>query len=548
MKRIIILISIILFFFSCKDFRDDYFNTYPDTVDDNLWNGIKSDPQLSVFLNLITEFGLDSLFTETDNIYTVFAPTNQAFEEFILKDTIDLEILQYHITEQYIQPNAIEPGRRILTLSGKYISFECKNKVIVVDGTEAEYNSSLYNNGRFFKIDNVSKPLPNIYEYISKLNPVLKNYIDSYDSLTVDLEKSEPVGFNSLGQTEYDTVPLIINMVEEKYFPVKHELRFNTATLVFPSLEVYRSGLEKMASGLSGRYIDVDDISYEWQEKKLIPFLLDHGIFQHRLEQSEFNPNSEGYSKLRNILNDTVDIFYNPINKKVCSNGNVYEYEDFVVPDTLYQKISQFEMENLLSPTDKRDEYKWDESKVKMECNIVGNQPELWKDIEGIQPELWKASRASGNRLVKIIFPRTTSPLGDTLFFEGKYSIEFKTLQLFPNEYVVVFGIYYNIGGVFNIYINDQLVNTTDYRYYHLYQGIYYSNITGERVNHNNKFTLYDFKIDNIENMERVKVKIEYIGHGFGLSKDGFAIDYIRFIPINMFNGYENYTPWPNNQ
>ena len=84
----------------------------------------------------------------------------------------------------------------------------------------------------------------------------------------------------------------------------------------------------------------------EWQNEVLIPYLLERGVFENMLEREEFLQKAINDTvKLKNILGDSVVIDYEPGEKTICSNGYAYNYDNFVVPDTLYKASIFYEGE-----------------------------------------------------------------------------------------------------------------------------------------------------------------------------------------------------------
>jgi hypothetical protein len=92
-----------------------------------------------------------------------------------------------------------------------------------------------------------------------------------------------------------------------------------------------------------------------------------------------------------------------------------------------------------------------------------------------------------------------------------------------------VMGTNTNLGGIFNIYINDVLVKNFDWYYYVLNKDVYKS-VTGKRYATKNGFNIIDCWVDNIEEYGKTKVKFEYTGPGKVLN-NGFSLDYLEFIP-----------------
>ena len=71
------LLAIILLA-GCKKEWDQYYNSNPPTVDENVWDAIKKDPNLSSFVQYMEEKQFDTLF-ESNNTYTLFVPDNESF-------------------------------------------------------------------------------------------------------------------------------------------------------------------------------------------------------------------------------------------------------------------------------------------------------------------------------------------------------------------------------------------------------------------------------------------------------------------------------------
>ncbi len=301
-----------------------------------MWDAIQKDENLSSFVNHLKEYKYDTLFL-TNNTYTLFAPDNDAFSEFLASGSVNKALLDYHISSFFIQSGSIEDKRKIQTLAEKFALFVRNPLGIFLDDIPIEFESPLYRNGKYFKMNKVALPKPNLYEYIAATNPVLKRYIDSQDSIIVDKELSRPIGFDENGNTIYDTVAIIYNEFEEEFFPVKEEFRYQTATIVFPKEENYNNALTSMAISMNCGYNDYNDVPMEWQDEILIPYLLEHGVFENMVEQEEFLEETvKDTVKMKNILGDSIVIDYVPTEKTICSNGYAYNYQDFEIPDTLY--------------------------------------------------------------------------------------------------------------------------------------------------------------------------------------------------------------------
>lgn len=513
MKNYILAIAFLVTIFGCKKDWNEHYNSPLPTSYENVWDAMQNNPELSSFVGYLKEFHFDTLFL-TNNSYTLFVPDNEAIANFLANgDSITKSILAYHISRHFIQTVSINGKRKIQTFDEKFALFNNLFEGSFLDDIPLTLESSLYKNGKFYVIDQVAKPKPNLYEYISQTNPVLKAYIDSEDSVVLDRALSKPIGFDDKGNTIYDSVVEIINMFELEFFPVSEEFRNRTATVVFPKQENYEEALTDMAVKLNAGYTDYKDIPLDWQNEVLIPYLLEKGVFENMLEREEFLRKSiRDTVKLKNILGDSVVIDYEPGEKTICSNGYAYNYADFIVPDTLYKSPVRFEAEWLL-----RNEgltYAWYPF---VKCVSSTQFP----------PSKTRITTLSNDTVISINF----SPK-----YSGTFSLTFNVDHLFPRKYLAVFSIMPALGGIYDIYVNDNLVRTFDYgteisTYY-----VVNSVIPNKKYFPKYGWTKFDFWVDVLDEYNEAVISIVYRGPGNALS-NGLGLDYIEFVPADVY-GY----------
>ncbi len=492
---------------SCRKDWEDHYNVYPETVDQNVWEVIQNDQQFSSFVQIVKSAKMDTLFN-SDIAYTIFAPTNSAIAQYTGGKQISNVVLAYHFCSHFINFSSIQGKRQIQTLTEKFALFERKGSVVEIDGVKVDGESKLYKNGKFFTLGKVIEPRPNLYEFYKVTNPVLTNYIDRQDTIILDKEKSKPLGFDEKGNTVYDTVSVIANKFEMKYFPVSEEFRTLSATVVFPKTQDYRNALNIMAAKLGGKYTSYRDIPIEWQENILIPHILKQGIFLNRLEPEEFVWKSpKDTLKLLNVLGDSVKILYVPVDKELCSNGYAYNYKSYVIPDSLYMGGTKYEGERLLTPKG-LNKFAWHDSvSAKSTISLVPTQ-EL---IQG----------ASNDSIIRVNFPKG---------YTGRFTLDFKTVKLFPRKYLMVISTHMDIGGIYDIYVNNQLIRTFDYYNFILFRGVMPSVIPGNRYTPRGRFNKFDMIVDNISEYGSPKIRFDYKAPGFSPS-NGLVIDCIEFIP-----------------
>ena len=494
-------------FSGCRNDWEDHYETYPETVNKNVWEAMQDNEEISQFVQILAENQLDTLF-RTDKVYSIFAPSNGAMQAFLNNNEIDTTLLKYHISRFFIQLKNISGKRKIQTFSEKFALLERNGSVARLDGITINYESSLYENGKYFIIDQVAPPRPNLYEFFSKNNEVLKRYIDSQDSIILDPEKSIPIGFDSLGNTIYDSVKLVYNKFEAEFFAVSEEFRNRTATMVFPMKADYDNALTEMARFIGGSFIDYRDIPEVWQQEVLVPYLLEHGVFENMLEPEEFAWRSAFDTlKMKNILGDSVKILYSPVEKTICSNGYAYNYRSFSVPDSLYKEAVRFEGETLLEEAG-IDRYTWSE-----EANV--NSDVFFEPYREFVP------KASNDSILRVLF---------SLGYDNDYSLEFKTNYLLPRRYLVKVRTHMDYGGIYDVYINDELVKTFDYYDYLRYRGGIIPSVTGGFLVPQGRYNSYDFYVD-IKEFGKPKIRFEYKEPG-DTPNQGLVIDYIDFSPV----------------
>jgi hypothetical protein len=354
----------------------------------------------------------------------------------------------------------------------------------------------------------VAYPKPNLYEFFSYSNAILKDYIDSQDSIILDKEKSRPRGFDSLGNTIYDTVAEIYNIFEAEFFPVSKEFRNKTATIVFPLRDDYNAALTEMAQKLGGNLIDYNDIPLEWQTDVLIPHLLENGVFENQLEESEFmfKPGKDSI-KLKNIQGDSIVVTYTPVDRTVCSNGYAYNYADFTIPDSLYIGTSRFEGEWLLRSLG-LEKYAWYDDVIVISDGTF-------------EPDKQYSADASNDSILYVAFNKG---------YKGVFQLEFRTENMFPGKYHMVVRTHMFRGGIYDIYINDEYVMTVDYYDFTLNHQVWWS-CAGGRYFAEGNFNRFDACDVEITEFGKTRVRFEYREPG-EVSANGLVIDYIEFTPM----------------
>jgi hypothetical protein len=177
------------------------------------------------------------------------------------------------------------------------------------------------------------------------------------------------------------------------------------------------------------------------------------------------------------------------------------------VPEPLYKLAVRLEAESLLDNSG-IDRYVWNNKATVISDDYIVPYKEF-------------VSTASNDSILRVLFP---------LGYNGNYSLEFKTNYLFPRSYVMTVRTNMDYGGIYDIYVNDELVKTFDYYTYVKYRGGIIPSVMGGFLIPTGRFNSFDFFVENITEFGKPKVRFEYKGPGKAPSQ-GLVIDYIDFLP-----------------
>ena len=486
--------------FSCsRNYWDDYYALSDEHANMKLWDAVRENPDYSEFVDYINKLEIDTIF-EKDQAYTLFVPGNKAFEDFIPREGFLEQTLLHHISRTVYIPESMGNYKKLQMLSGKFVEIVRSGNDVLFDSIPIIYESPLYLDGKYYEIQHVANPRPNLYEFTSLYSSVIKDYIDSQDSVYLDRNESTPIGFDKDGNTLYDSVFGNVNLFEKYFFPVSREFRDRSATFLIFTQEQYTEALNMMALNLGGDYHTYQDIPREWQFEVFLPKILADGMFADNLPYEEFMKGT-----LLNIQGDSVTLDYqniDPNSRFICSNGVIYRYSDFVVPDTLYLGHATVEGEDLI------DSIAPSEFVFKPEVKVSG---------ELITPLKTYVVDASGGIVISVPFKRN---------YSGKFNLEVVFGNIFPGRYVLEWRASYRPGGVFAISVNNEEI--AEFDTYAMRSNI--QSVTGELYRPVNGYNIKDFWVDNIAQFGDVVVKFEYLRSGTE-SNSGFSMDYIRLIP-----------------
>lgn len=494
---------------SCEDQRNNYFyKDYQETVDMDVWDVISNSddsagyPQYSKFVEYCKEYGLDSIINN-GLTHTLFIPVNAAFENLEDDTSNILDVLSYHISESMFLLNNVKERRKLQTYLRKYAVIEHKNNHYFINGIPIAKSGSLCKDGTFYEIEEVSLPIPNLYEYIAAANPIIGEYIDMQDTVFLDIQRSTPIGFDEeTGNTIYDSVFTSLNLFQEKYFPVKEEFRSKSATVLLFNHNQYETALTEMALDLNiDGFNTYEDIPRAWQINELLPLLINNGIFDGSMAYEDFLP-----GELQNIAGDSVRIDpgnIDPDSRFICSNGVGFTYLNFTIPDSLYNEY-RIEGESMVDSLGSNIwAWKTDDFGIKTEG-------------ETFYPKQMYSNDASGDSLVSVEFPFN---------YNQTYSFSFLMRDVLPGKYIFRWRASYRPSGNMEVYINENDTPIRTYDLFDLRKSVPSITVFGERYNPSNNINTFDAWA-TMEEYGDVRITLKYIDAGFAKT-NGFSIDYI---------------------
>ena len=499
-----IFLIAILCLFGCQKELDDYY--YADTeeyVDMEMLTLLGLNEDYSSYLSILNAYQIDTVF-EKGRSLTLFVPTNEAIETLadLYLDTLDF--IKYLITDSYLNIAQIQGSKKIQTSGGKFALIQNSGGKGYFDAAEITLSGPLCKDGKFYEISNMVQPLPNLYEYIGLTNPFFKAYIDSHDSIYLDLGLSTPIGYDPDGNTIYDTVLTSFNVFETEIFPVSEEFRTKKATMLLFSQEQFDNAIQIIADDLN--LPSAESVPFQWKNEVLMPYLVDQGVFWNDLGPEHF-----ASGRIRNIKGDSVDVDPDNIDFSSSfqsSNGRSYNYLDFVVPDSLYKGRMIIQGEHLLLSKG-NNLFAWKEEVV------VTGKPVI--PVGQLTPNI-----AENDSTLAVRFDGTN--------YAEEFSMTFAFKNVFPGRYRLLLRAKTTPSGVFQILVNGEL-QTIDLGYgpsdrvdlNDLREPV--RSITKEVFREESGFNSFDLLVDNITEYGDVNITLKYVEPG-QRTENGFVIDY----------------------
>ena len=207
-----VLILLLLMIFGCNtDVWEDHTRLLDGVADQNLYELISSDPQLSSFTTLLQETGWDQELT-LSKVFTVWAPTNEALANLNSEIQNDSELLYLFVSNHIVLDNILANGNqevfKIKMTSDKNLLVDNSQKTI--DGISLVGNLDIpATNGILHTIDAPLSPRKNIWELIEGQtdNNSHAAFLNSLSEMIFDEENATKIGVDPVtGKPVYDTI------------------------------------------------------------------------------------------------------------------------------------------------------------------------------------------------------------------------------------------------------------------------------------------------------------------------------------------------------
>ena len=371
-------VAVALLITACTDTWDDHYEgtAATGTNSGSLWQAIKDNPNLSNFASVIEATGYDR-YLNSSQVFTVFAPTNDAFTELQAKALISQyqqekqqvknvdnkvlnEFVKNHIALYNYSVSAASNDSVVL-LNGKYAVLKAKS----INGVALDslHSNKLYGNGMLFTVEQPLSYRPNLFEYVAKDAELdsLRKFLYSGDSLYSDSQwrlyykdfvpgQSVEGDIDSLGRTTYlDSV----FVQENNLFGVLDQLDSEDSLfwMVAPTNSVWETLLPEYQSYYN--YPAPKDKNEIEQRKRdslayLYPRLaiMKGTVFSRTQNKDVFNHQVSTGEVADSALSVNAVLNYSERKTKWGANFNYYEYYNAWQPGGVFAQTTDVECSN----------------------------------------------------------------------------------------------------------------------------------------------------------------------------------------------------------
>ncbi len=333
-----------------------------NVIDKTLKEAILEDASLSSFAAFLQECDYLDMFGNNQS-YTIWAPTNQAWEGFDASDKQNLLLtLKNHVSRYpYLTTDVDNQEVTLRMMDNKSLRFYRDGEDYYFGSQKLVTKDQVYKNGILHKMDSYEPFVMNIYEYIQytpgidSLNAFLQaNHVKQFNE-----SQSLILGVNDMGETVYDSVFIEYNVLLSLMGDINSEdasytalLPSNTAwadymTRIRPYYNYHPFVLPLPASGEP----ETDEqLSDSLEVARIRTYLLKHLVFNGALTPEKIKTLTSmetTYPGLPVEIEDMPAYFAGALDSyTVLSNGVVYTTDHVNMDEKFWCKTKKIEAEN----------------------------------------------------------------------------------------------------------------------------------------------------------------------------------------------------------
>lgn len=208
------LLAVGLMLTSCSDVWDAHYAADPAISGKTLMDAIREDSTLTTFAYMLKATGADTAYLQSSQAFTVWAPVDSAFTNFVLTDTSAMRTVVKNHIARYSIPTASVTDKRIYMLNGKFIRFNQVGTDFAFGGETLLGNEAVAQNGILHKLPHIIPFSSNIWEYMNTGTELdsIKKFLYSFDVNTFDEKNSVKLGVDQKGKSIYDSAFIYSNV------------------------------------------------------------------------------------------------------------------------------------------------------------------------------------------------------------------------------------------------------------------------------------------------------------------------------------------------
>lgn len=332
-KLLPVLVAGLLCLTSCESetYSTHYSINKNVVAENNLWETINTNPNLTTFAAVIKKTGYDKILS-VSQMFTVWAPDNNALAQLDTTNTeLTVEFVENHISRfSYTAAGVIDEVIKLM--NEKATTFKSQGGDYYFGEIKLLQKNIVASNGILHVTGTKLPFFSNIWEYLAKdarLDSV-KNYLYSFNRIIFDEEKSIPGDVNELGQTVYlDSVLINANKMFRRLGYLNDE--DSSYIALMPTNEAWVNSYNKIKPYYRYYYATPDlKITADTLERINTSFAIVRDlVFSNTYQVS---PQDSLVSTGRSVFNEPQYLFEGA-EKVSASNGSLYVTNDLKYRD-----------------------------------------------------------------------------------------------------------------------------------------------------------------------------------------------------------------------